>query len=109
MCADFSDELRYRAGLHQGRADRVAKEIVGDRLLAKADLSFRGMNIDIDFGVRHLEKKEHDGKNRRRKNVAIGLGERVLDDAVANEASINERVDGIAIELLDLRLGDEAV
>src|SRR4051812_32906767 len=67
------------------------------------------MNIDVDFGVGHFEKDENNRKNCGRNNVAIGVAERVLDEAVADEASIDEGVDGVAVELLDLRLGDEAV
>ena len=33
----------------------------------------------------------------------------MLDEAVADEASIHEDVDGVAVEFLDLRLGDEAM
>ena len=67
------------------------------------------MHVDIYFARRHLEKQQHHGVYGRRNNVAVCLGQGMLHQAVANEASINERVDGIAIELLDLRLGDEAV
>ena len=49
------------------------------------------------------------GIHRRRNDVAIGLGQRVLHHAVANQPAIHEDEDGVAIELLDLRPRDKAV
>ena len=79
------------------------------RRLAEAHFSLRRMHIDIDFAGRHLQKQQHHGINRGRNDVAVGFGQRVLHQAVANQAPVDEYVDRIAIQLLDLRLGDEAV
>src|SRR5208282_1168306 len=67
------------------------------------------MHIDVDFGSRHLDKKQNHRKYRRRQDVAIGLGDGVLNEAVANQASIHENVNRIAIQLLDFRLGNKTV
>jgi hypothetical protein len=57
---------------------------------------------------RHLEEEQDNRVRGGRKNVAIGLVERVEDELVADEALVDEDIDGVAIELLQLRLGDEA-
>ena len=67
------------------------------------------MHVDVDFGRRHLQKKQHHRIDGRRNDVAIGLGQRVLHQAVANQAAVHENEDRIAIELLNLRPRDEAV
>src|SRR5271165_5749471 len=67
------------------------------------------MHVDVNLGGRHLEKEQHHGIYGRRNDVAISLGERVLHDAVANEASVDEDKDGVAIELLNFGARDEAV
>ena len=43
-----------------------------------------------------------------RKNVAIGLVNRVKNQAIADEAAIYEDVDSVAIRALDVGAGDEA-
>src|SRR5271165_3042317 len=67
------------------------------------------MHVDVNLGERHLEEEQHNGINRGRKDVAISLGERMLHHAVADEASVDEDKDGVAIELLNLRTRDESV
>ena len=62
------------------------------------------MHIHIHFGGRHLDKKQDHGKHRRRQNIAIGLGDGMLNEAVANQPSIDENENRIAIELLNFRL-----
>src|SRR5580693_5590368 len=67
------------------------------------------MDVDIDLAGRQLKKQQHYGIDRWRNDVAIGLGESVLDEAVANEAAVDEDENRIAIQLLDFGLRDEAV
>src|SRR5450432_2005614 len=67
------------------------------------------MDVCIHFGVGHFDEQQHHGKNRWRQNVAVGVGQRVLNEAVADEASIDEGVKGIAVQLLKLGLGNKSV
>src|SRR3954470_20486038 len=67
------------------------------------------MNVGVNFFVGKFNEEEDDRKNRRRKNVAIGLSERVLYEAVFDQTLVYEDVDRVTIEFLDLRLRDEAV
>ena len=94
--------------LHERGADGVADEVVDEAGLAEADLGLGGMDVDVDLLRGHLEEEQDDGKDGGRNDVAVGLGERVQDELVADEALVDEDVDGVAIELLQLGLGDEA-
>ena len=76
--------------------------------LAEADFGLCGMYVDIDLFRRHLEEHQHDGERGGRHDVAIGLADGVQDQAVAHQAVIDEDVDGVAIELLQFGLGEEA-
>ena len=77
-------------------------------LLAETDLGLGGMNVDIHFLGRHLKEQQHHREAGGRNHVAIGLGDGVHQQPVADEALVDEDVDGVAIELLQLRLGVEA-
>ena len=107
--ADLDRELRHRARLHQRGAHRVAHEIVHHALLAEADFGLRGMHIDVHFAAGQVEKQQHHRENRGRQDVAVGLDDGVLDQAVADQASVDEDVNRIAIQFLDFGLGDETV
>ena len=96
------------AGLHERGADGVADEVVDEAGLAEADFGLGGVDVDVDLLRRHLEEEEDDRERGGRDDVAVGLGERVEDELVADEAVVDEDVDGVAIELLQLGLGDEA-
>ena len=96
------------AGLHEGGADGVADEVVDEAGLAEADFGLGGVDVDVDLLRGHLEEEEDDGEDGGRDDVAVGLGEGVEDELVADEALVDEDVDGVAIELLQLGLGDEA-
>jgi hypothetical protein len=109
VSANLGYELGHGAGFHQCGAHRIADEIVHHAPLAETNFGFRGMNVDVDFSRRHFEEQQHHGIDRGRNNVAIGLGERVLHQAVADEASIHEYENRVAIELLDLGFGNESV
>ena len=101
-------EAGGRTGLHEHSTDGVADEVVDEAGLAEADLSLGGMDVDVDFLRRHLEEEEDDGIGRWRDDVAIGLRECVQDELVADETLVDEDVHRVAVELLELRLGDEA-
>src|SRR5207342_3074182 len=102
-------ELRHRARFHQRGAYRFAYEIMHHALLAKADFCLRRMHVDVDFTCRQIEEQQHHGENRGWKDVAVSLDDRVLNKAVADEASVDEDVDRVAVQLLDFRFGDEAM
>src|SRR5437667_10413250 len=67
------------------------------------------MNVNVNLTAGQLQKKEHYREHRGRNDIPVGFSERVLDDAVANQASVDKHVNGIAIELLDFGFGNEAV
>src|SRR5208283_606175 len=106
---DLGQELRGRAGLHQRVAHGIAHEVVDGGLLTETDLGFRGMNVNVDFHCGHFQKKQNYRMDGWRQDVAISFGERVLDEAVANQAAIHKNENRIAVELLNLRLRNEAV
>ena len=81
------EEVGGGARLHERGADGVADEVVDEAGLAEADFGFGGMDVDVDFFGRHLEKEQDDGERGGRDDVAVGLGERVQDEAVAHEAA----------------------
>ena len=95
-------------GLNEGGADGVAEEVVDEGGLAEADLGLGGMDVDVDLFGGHLEKEQDDGEAGGRKDVAVGLGEGVEDEAIADEAAVDEDVDRVAVEFLELGFGDEA-
>ena len=107
--ANFGQELRHRPCLHQRGPHRLAHEIVNHRLLPETHLGLRRMHIHIDFGGRHLDEKQNHRIDRRRQNAAIRFGDGMLNEAIANQPSIHENKNRIAIELLNFRLGDEAM
>ena len=96
------------AGLHERGADGVADEVVDEAGLAEADFGFGGVDVDVDLLRGHLEEEEDDGEGGGWEDVAVGLGEGVEDELVADEALVDEDVDGVAIEFLQLGFGDEA-
>ena len=109
MGANLSRELGDGSSFHQRGADGIAHEIMHHGLLAKTDLGFRGMNVDVHFFRRQFKKQQYHGIHCRRQDVAVSVREGVLNQAIANQAAIHENIDRVAIELLDLRLGNESV
>ena len=96
------------AGLHEGGAHGVADEVVDEAGLAETDFGLCGVDVDVDLLRGHLEEEQDDGKAGWWEDVAVGLAEGVEDELVADEALVDEDVDGVAIEFLQLGLGDEA-
>jgi hypothetical protein len=77
-------------------------------LLAEADFGLGGVDVDVDFVRGHFEEEQDDGEGGGRNDVAVGLNDGVNDEAVADEALVDEDVDGIAVEFLESGAGDEA-
>src|SRR5213080_4364044 len=67
------------------------------------------MNVNVNLTAGQLQKKEYYREHRGRNDIPVGFSERVLDEAIANQASVDKHVNGIAIELLDFGFGNEAV
>ena len=67
------------------------------------------MDVDIHLARRQFQKQQHHRIHRRRNDVAVGLGQSVLDEAVANQPAVDEDENRIAIQLLDFGLRNEAV
>ena len=103
-----AEEAGRGPGFHQRGADGVADEIVHKGRLAEADLGFGGVHVDVELLRREFEEEEDDRKTGGRDDVAVGLGEGVEDEAIADEAAVGKDVNGVAVELLQLGLGDEA-
>src|SRR6185312_11586308 len=66
------------------------------------------MHVYVHLGVWHLQKKEHNRINRGWNNIAVRLNDRVLDEPVANKSPVHEDVNRIAVQFLDLRLGNKS-
>ena len=107
--ADLDRELRHWTRFHQRGAHRIAHEIMHHALLAKTHFGLRWVHIDVHFAAGQVEKQQHHRENRGRQNVAVGLDDGVLDQPVADQASIHEDVNRIAVQFLDFGFGDEAV
>ena len=92
---------------HQRRPHRIADEVMHKPRLAEAHLGLRRMHVDIHLLRRHLQKQQHHRERCRRNDVAIGLGQRMQHHAVAHQPLVHEDVHRVAVQLLQLRLGDE--
>jgi hypothetical protein len=102
------DETGCGTGLDERRANGVANKVVHEAWLAEADLCLGWVDIDVDLLRRHLEVKEDDGIRSGREDVPVSLRKCMEDELIADETLIDENVNGVAIELLQLGLGDEA-
>ena len=94
--------------LHQPLAHGVADEIVDERAVAEAHLGLRRVHVDVHLLRVALEEQQRERIRRRRHQVVIRRGERVQQQAVANQAAVDEDEDRIAIALLHLRAREEA-
>jgi hypothetical protein len=102
------EEARSGAGFHQRDAGAFAYEVVDEGLLAETDFGFCGMDVDVDFMGRHFEEEQDDGERGGRDDVAVGLNDGMNDEAVADEALVDEDVDGIAVKFLERGARDKA-
>ena len=109
MRAHLRHKLRHRTRLHQRRAYRVANKIMHHALLPETYLGLRGMHIHVYLARRQLQKQQHHRIHRRRNNIPVSLGQRVLQQPVANRAPIHKHKNRIAIQLLNLRLRDKSM
>ncbi len=89
-------------------ANGVAHEIVHQRSVAEPDFGFRRMHVHVDFFQIAIEKQQRERIARRRHQVVIRGRNRVQQQAVANQAAVDEQINRIAIHLLHLRAADEA-
>ncbi len=76
--------------------------------MAEADFGFGGVDVDVNLGVIAVEEDQRKGVAGGGNEVVIGAGEGVQEQLVANEATVDEEVDRVAVELLDVRFRDEA-
>src|SRR6185436_5989059 len=88
---------------------RITNKIMHRRLLPETYLRFRRMNVNVNFRRRQLKKKQHHWKQRRRKNISVRLRQRMLNEAVTDQASIDENINRIPIQFLNLGFGHEPV
>ena len=79
-----------------------------EALLSEADFGFGGVYVDIDLFRGHLKEQEDDGETGGRNDVAVGLSDAVDEQAVADKALVDKDLDGVAVVLLEFRLGVEA-
>jgi hypothetical protein len=75
---------------HQPLANGVAHEIVHERCRAGSGPRFRRMHVDVHlFGIA-FEKQQRERKGGGRHQVVIRRGNRVQQQAVANQAAVHE-------------------
>ena len=81
---------------------------MNETTVAEADLGFRRMHVDVDlFGVA-LEEQERKWVRTRGHEIVVRRGDGMEQQTVANQAAIDEDIDGIAVPLLHLRAREEA-
>ncbi len=66
------------------------------------------MHIDVDFFRIAIQKQQREWEAGRWNQVVICGRDGVQQQLVPNEPPIHEEIDGIAVELLDLRTADES-
>ena len=105
-------ERRHETGCrtrgNQRVPQAVANEIVDQRLLAEANLCFGGVNVYVHLFGRHFKEEQNHRRAGGRDDVPIRLGDGVQQKTIPNEPLVDEDVDGVAIELLQFRLGVKA-
>ena len=109
MRPHLGHKLRHWTRFHQRRPHRIAHKIMQHALLPEPHLGFRRMHIHIHLGCRQLQKQQHHGIHRRRNNISIRLGQRMLNQTVANRPPVHEHENRIAVQFLNFRLRNEAV
>ena len=93
-------KTRNRPRARKRLADRIAREVVHELRMPEAHLDFRRVNVHVHFLGGQIEKQQHRRKNRGRQHVAVGLVNRVEDQAVAHQALVYENVNSVAIAAL---------
>src|SRR5882672_7781083 len=106
---DLGQKLRYGPRLHQRSARRIAHKIVDHTLLPESHFGSRRMDVNINLSGWHLQKKQDDRKNRWRQDVAVSVGQRMLNKTIADQPSVDKNKNRITVELLDFRLGNKSM
>jgi len=76
---------------------------VNELRAAEADFDLFGMDIDVNFVVRHFEKQQRRRRDRVRMDVAIGLVKGVENQFVADEPLVHKNVDATVVGALNFR------
>ena len=108
MVGERVQEPSCRPAQGQLVAQGVAHKIMQPAGLAETNLGLRRVHVHVDLFRRHVDKQQHDRKGRGREDIAIGLADRMHQQAVAHQAAIDEAVDRVAVQFLQFRLGGES-
>src|ERR1700730_2829822 len=95
-------ETRYRARPRDSPPYRIARKIMHELRSAKTHFDLLGMHVHIHFLVGHVQKEQRRGENSSGQNVAISFMNRVENQAIADQATIHENINSIAIRALHL-------
>ena len=74
--------------LHQ----RAPDDLVHQRLVAEADLRFRGMDVDVERVRRHPDEQMHLGTALLDRRLAVRIDDRVRDRPILDDAPVDEDV-----------------
>src|SRR5262245_26121779 len=74
-----------------------------ERLMFETNFRLRRVDIDINIFVRNRHKHDHDRKCTGGQDVPISFANRMQDDSVPYQPSINEEEHRIAVVFLDVR------
>ena len=103
-------QLQFRgSSLPEGVAQAAAKNFVHERLFQEPHFGLRRVHVDVDAVGRDLDEEMHLGAALLDRRDAIGLGDRVRDGAVFDDAAVDEDVLGAAHGPLVAERGDVAV
>ena len=97
-----------RPAFHQPLSHGVAHEVVHERAVPEAHLGFRRVHVHVHFLGVAFQEQQRERIGRRRHQVVIRRGERVQQQAVADQPAVHENENGIAIALLHLRPREKA-
>src|SRR6185312_12791779 len=89
-------------------ANGIAHEIVHGGAMAKTDLRFGWMHVYVNFACVAMQEQQSERVAAGRHQVVIGGRDRVQQDAVTNQTAIDEQKNRVAIQLLDVRTGNQA-
>ena len=102
-------QVSGRLGGDQPGADSLADELEHPRGGPEANLCLSGVDVDIHLFRGDLQEQQHERVYAARHQVLVALGDGFLDQAVADEATIDKDVEGVAVGAMKLGLGHEAV
>ena len=61
------------------------------------------MDVHVHFLVRQIEKKQNEGENSRRHDVAVRLADRVQQQPVADQPAVHKNINPVAVRALHFR------